>query len=100
MAHASRVEKCKLALKKARKAKNAKKLILNKLTDEEYIETMNKRYEQTLDEKLRISLWDLEHNQYPIIKYPYFISLIDEKLKEDLSEEERFKWKKIRGRLE
>lgn len=83
IAHASRLEKCKLLLKKAKKAKQKRKMEFNQLSLEEQQELTKQRRNYNLDEKLRLLMWDYESGQLPTNKYHYFRELIKEKLERE-----------------
>lgn len=83
MAHASSLEKAKLLMKKARKARSKRMSDFQKLTPEEQQSKRENRVApKALSEQVSILLYDLEQRQMPKTKIPVFLSIADERLKE------------------
>ena len=95
MAHASRIEKCKGLMKKARKAKQKKKMAFNQLTPEEQQEKLNKRSEQDLDGKIRLLIWDYNHKQLPTTRFSYMRDLIKERMGSEVTDNQKSEFEKI-----
>lgn len=100
IAHASRIEKCKRLLKKARKAKQKRKAAFNLLTLDEQVEKLEKRNAKDLDGKIRLLIWDYNLKQLPISRFSYMADLIKERMQSEITEQQKLEFEKILGEIE
>ena len=82
MSHASRVEKCKLQMKKAKAARFKKRNEFNKLEKEEQDEIYAKRQARDIKQEVGKILWDLNNNSLIVSRYPKYIFVLKERLEE------------------
>ena len=80
MAHASRIEKAKLTIKKAKKAKRKQLLKLNSMEEDERNELLEKRNAPlTDDERIARMSWDFNQNSLSNSKLRELLELLNKK---------------------
>jgi len=82
MAHASSLEAAKTKMKNLRKARSNQKARLACIEPEERERIQKARFEKTLAEIVDLGLYDYERHQYPAVKFPLFLSQLNDRLKE------------------
>ena len=82
IAHASRLEKAKLTLKKAKAARRKRKHQFNVLDEEEKKEILKRRNARDIKQEAKLIVWDHRNNCIPKVRQKRSIKILNERLEE------------------